>query len=235
MQIIRQLTKQQILQNNKGLSLIEILVALTLASIIIVASVGNPLRDDRDFINDSLDTLERALRLAADESVLRNSITRVFIDLSKGRAEIKVQYSTGSDFVLPDMASIRDPNQSILEREESEKTLKKLNAEFKDIEELQEEMQYLHENIRFVGVGTSLSEYLTTENPVSVYFYPTGERDGAILMIGSVEEVVSIVVSPFTGKVTREYVTLEEYSDLREEQARIADDLFEKWQRADDD
>lgn len=217
--------------NNKGLSLIEILVALTLASVIIVASVGNPLRDERDFLDDSLGKVERAIRLASDESVLRNSITRVLFDLTRQRAEISVQYSTGSGFVLPDISKFYDDNLSQLDRQEQQKKQKKLDAEFKDVEEFSEEMKYLHENIRLIGVGTSLTENVVRENPIAIYFYPTGERDGSIVFMGSIQEIVHLQLSPFTGKVVREYVTIEEGTEVEEFYENEVDDIFDRWKR----
>lgn len=218
-------------KNNKGLSLIEILVALTLASTVLIVSVGNPLRDDRDFLEDSVSTVERAIRAGYDESVLRNKITRLKIDLTKARPELSLQYAVESTFVLPDLSEFDKKGLSISDREELAKKQKKLDSNFEEVTDIDGLSDGIHENVKIIGVQVAQAENPVVDAQASIYFYPSGERDNALLLLGSPEEIIALTVDPFSGKIKRQYVTIDQSQELEDEYERIMDEISENYVR----
>jgi prepilin-type N-terminal cleavage/methylation domain-containing protein len=90
-------------QGQRGFSLIEILVALILASLVFLAvPSGDDTQKHRD-LQSAVSDLERSVRFASNESILRNTVVRLRISLDKQPIEYNVEYGPPGNMPLPDM------------------------------------------------------------------------------------------------------------------------------------
>ena len=82
-------------------------------------------------------------------------------------------------------------------------------------------------------MATPQSEKLQTGGEVSIYSFPTGEKDEALVILGSDEDIISIKVNPFSIKLEHQAYPLGKTSekDLVEKQQSKAKEIFEKWQK----
>ena len=55
------------------------------------------------------------------------------------------------------------------------------------------------------------------DSKVSIYCYASGEKDSAIAFIANYEEVIAVILEPFTGKLKTEYVTINPDEDYDEQ------------------
>ena len=225
---MRKLLKQQ-----QGMSLLEILVALALGAALYGAlSVG--VINQRRNLNKGLDDIERAFRFSTSEAALRNTLIRLHIKLGyeeSPQQSYSLQYGPDGSFVLPKMSI--GQNESESEKEERKIQEKKIGKKFNKLEEFQETDKELEPQIRFIGVGTALSEGLIVEGEASLFTYPTGEKDSAIVIMASDEEVAYVEINPFTLEFEREYklLSLEGIGEdeILEKQRELADEIFSEW------
>jgi prepilin-type N-terminal cleavage/methylation domain-containing protein len=221
----------QNLLNQKGFTLLEILVALFLA-VILLATVISGNSNSRQEIEGSLSNIERAIRFSGDEAALRNTLVRIRFLLNKDPQEYVVEYGPNDTFVLPTEAFENLEELSIKEREITDKKIKKLNQKFTRVSEFQDENKTLNEGIRIIGVGTDQSQKLITEFETSIYIYPTGERDNAFIVLGSDTEVISVSVDAYNFNLDRIYVELEDYedeNDMFNQQEKVAKEMYANW------
>jgi hypothetical protein len=66
---------------------------------------------------------------------------------------------------------------------------------------------------------------------VSVYSFPTGEKDDALILLANEEEVISLEINPFNSKIEKKKfkitpVGTRELGDLQTEKAK---EIFETW------
>ncbi len=118
---------------------------------------------------------------------------------------------------------------SISEREEKEKILEDLNSKFKKITEFEDRSQSLDGDVKIIGVATTLRPQIIYDEQVSVYTYPSGERDGALIIIASFNEALGLIIEPYTGNIRREYVIIDEDLEKEKEYERVREELFRRW------
>lgn len=219
------------LKGHDGFSLLEVLVALSLMTIIF-ALVIKGTSSSRDKIDEALESIERSVRFASDESALRNAVIRVHFFLDKNPAEFAVEYGPSDSFMLP-ATSEEGAVKSLADLEKSEKEQKKINQSFARITEFQEKNAKLTGDVRLVAVGSSVQTVPQTEGQPSIYMFPTGEKDSAIIVVGNNEEIAALVVDGFSGDFQRVYKTIESSNkeNLNEIQTKMALDLFKEWQK----
>ena len=72
-----------------------------------------------------------------------------------------------------------------------------------------------------------------TEGEVSIYLYPTGEKDSAIILLYSNEEMVSLDIPPFEERTFDNYYPFSENELVNFEYTleSKAKDIVEKWQK----
>ena len=224
---------KQLQNDQKGFSLLEVLIALSLGAAVlgaIIVRVGDTRRDLKQGLND----LERAIRFSDSEASFRNSLIRLHIKLGdeeKPYQSYSLQYGPEGSFVLPKAQSTKNLTES--EREEEDKKAKALDRKFNKIEEFQEEDKELNGNIRFIGIGTTHNDALITDGNVSLFTYPTGEKDSAIIILGSDVEVGYIKISAFLQDFNTGYkpLVLEDNSEeeIYDKQRDLADEIFFEW------
>ena len=227
--------------DSEGFSLLEILIALFLGAIILGLGLG--LKTDssgRDRMEESMDLIERAVRFGVDEAVLRNRIVRLHFLLEGEPQGFTLEYAPEENFVLSKKVMDWDNEENLDEgeREEQRKILEEINQQFQPVEEFQEENRFLPQGVRIVGVATGAFERLIIGPEVSFFIYPTGEKDGALFVLGNDEEMATLKVEEFAMDFERGWIknppSLLEGDD---EEAVIptpgqlekAKELFEQW------
>ena len=222
--------KSKVINSEEGFSLIEILVAITLVSVVfgIFASFSFNSADD---LEEAVNNVERAIRFSVDEAALRNVIVRTRFYLDGSPQRISVEYGPDDSFVIP-LSQLEEQSDSVLDKERNEKKAKKFNQNFNRVPEFSEGPKEFKETTRIIAVGSSLTGLMFLDGQASVYAYPTGEKDGGIVIIGTQDEIVAVSFTPFLlgfDKI-RKYIGEEIlFDELAEEQDRIAKEIFESW------
>ena len=193
----------------KGFSLLEILIALFIGAIILGLGLGLKFESSaREKMEETMDLIERAVRFGVDEAVLRNRIIRLHFLLEEQPPQFSMEYAPEEDFVLS--KKIVDwENEDDLDTEEKEKQrefLEELNKQFQPVQEFQEGGQPLPEGVRIFGVATGAFERLISGPEVSLFIYPTGEKDGALIVLGNDEEMATLSIEEFTLDFEREWI-----------------------------
>ena len=212
-----------------GFSLVEVLVALTLAALLLYFSLSPPGPSDRDDLDRAMDVVEKIVNFSINESILRNRITRAHFDLSEEIPKIQVEYNSDNEFVLPDVKKYDEGSLGIKEREEKERLFKKINSRFKSIEDIDEDKLKIPEYVQILGIATSLRPILIGDEETSIYVYPSGERDRALVIFASYDQVAALTVEPYTGEFKREYATIDLDSVLEEEHERVVEKFLSQW------
>src|SRR5688572_5682967 len=105
------------INNQRGFSLIEILVALLLVSLMVIAFPSGDSTEKHRDLKSAVADIERAIGFASNESVLRNTIVRLRISFDKEPIEYNVEYGPPGNMPLPDMP---ENKQKSLEEEKSD-------------------------------------------------------------------------------------------------------------------
>lgn len=217
------------LKNNKGFSLLEILIALALGAIMYGLFTASG-RDTRKILDEAADNIEKAIIFSQDEASLRNAIVRLHFVFDKEPQEYGVEAGPDDSFILPSINP--DEGDSLEDKEKQKKQIEQTNQKFKLITEFDEKNKELNEQVILVGLGSSQQEKLLTNAQGSVYFYPSGEKDNAIIILGTQDELLALIVDSFSLEVKRIYRPLEG-KDKKEElsnlQAEGAKELFDEW------
>lgn len=220
------------INNSRGFSLLEILVALAIgASLYGLYQAGGS--SGRKNLDELALNLERSVRYSVDEAALRNAIVRIHFLFDSDPQEYAVEFGPDDSFVLPIIKGGGSEGVSLRDREKYVKQIEGLNKNFNLVQEFDEKNKQISEFISVVAVGTSLSENLITDFHASIYFYPSGEKDSAIIILGSDEEVLALTIDPFTLEMERVYraFEMEEYNkeEILAKQKELAKELFNEW------
>ena len=226
---------KNILNHNgqKGFSLIEILVAISLVAIVFVALPISIYDTDREELEKSVKFLSRAVRSAVDESIMRNSLVRINISAADEGYEYCIEYGSGANLVLPE--AVDESRMSISEREEYQKRTAKFNSQFNKTSDFLDSNEKLPETIMVYALGTSYQESLKKEPPFYIYFYPTGEKDAAVIYFVNEVEMATLEISAFENK-TKESFTAFTDADLANLELSLENNTnehFQKWLRND--
>jgi prepilin-type N-terminal cleavage/methylation domain-containing protein len=220
-----------LLKNNKGFSLLEILIALALAAIIYGLFNASG-KDTRKVLDETADNIEKAINFCQDEASLRNTIVRLHFIFDREPQEYGVEAGPDESFILPSGGS--PDSGSMDEREKLKRQTEETNKKFKLVLEFDEKNRQLNEQVTLIGIGSSQQEKLITNISGSIYFYPSGEKDSAIIILGTQDELLALIVDPFSLDVERIYRPIEgkdknKKEELTNLQAEIAKELFDEW------
>lgn len=232
---MRQLLNNQLpsaLKKNHGFTLIEILVAMVLMTIILAISLSGSY-SSRDNLDKDVNSIERALRFMSDEAALKNVVVRLHFILDQRPQQYAVEYGPSDSFILPPSATNETKTVSLEEAEKSKNITKELNLKFNKVQEFQDSNYEMSDNIKIIGVGTSQSTKLQSSGEISTYTYPSGEKDNALVLIASDEDIISLKIDPFSMKIERQNHPLENTNsgDVGALQQAKAAEIFEKWQK----
>jgi len=218
----------------EGFTLIEILVALTLAALAITLVVSDSSSTPHSKIERTFENFERAVRFSRDEAVLRNRIIRLLIKIGEAgeQSSFTVEYGPDQDFVIPTQFLKDIDNDSSLDEDEIEARKKAISGQFNKVLEFQEEAEVLNDQISLIGIGSTLFTTFISEEEASIFFYPTGEKDGAFIVIGNEQEVATLSIEPFTMDFERSYHPIENnenIEDLFEFHTKQGRELYQEW------
>tara|TARA_R110002072_G_scaffold276051_1_gene437436 strand:- start:177414 stop:178103 length:690 start_codon:yes stop_codon:yes gene_type:complete len=219
----------------QGFSLIEILVALGLIALVISTfTTSSGMFSNRQKLDESLDSIRRAIRFSQDEAALKNKIVRIRFLLDKRPQEFAVEFGPSDNFVIPKSIVGQAEVSSLKEQEELEAEKKSIDKKFSKVDEFQEDNYEFSEKVRIISYGSTLFKSLVSEGDVSMYFYPSGEKDSALIFLATDEELSSLSIPSFTMDFETEYmVNSEEVSgsldELIETYTDKAKGIFEKW------
>lgn len=220
------------LKSNQGFTLIEILVALVLITLVLGISISSPF-SSRDDLDKNVNSVERAIRYMSDEAALRNVVIRLHFILAKEPQEYAVEYGPSDTFILPPKPVFETKTESKEDEDKRKKDTKKIDMQFNKVVEFQDKNSEIIGDIKILGVATPQSDKMQTEGEVSIYAFPSGEKDEALVLLGSDEDIISLKVDPFSQKITRETFSLGKSSgkELLAAQQAKAQEIFEKWHR----
>lgn len=216
--------------SEQGFSLIEILVALLLVAGIMALGISNPFGGNAE-IETEVKNLKRAISYMSDESAIRNTVTRLHLHLNKEPQEYAIEYGPSSQFVLPAKS---EDSINILTKEEEEqkaKENKEINSKFARISDFQDSNAELDSSVKVFAIGDSKSKTLQETGEVSVYSFPSGEKDEVFLALYQDETIATITTSAFSSKIDHNYYHLDKKDEnlMKEERLKKAKELFETW------
>lgn len=230
MQILIQKTSNKVISNDQGFSLIEILVALVLAALIFLAFPSNDSAQRHRDLKSAVDSIDRSVRFAANEAVLRNTVTRLRIALDKSPTEYSVEYGPPGNIPLPETPS-KTTSTSLAQEKAQQDEAAALNKQFTKVEEFDEIKYELHPEVAIMGLATTSQSKLFKDGEAFVYFYPTGEKDAAIIFFSTGEEIAYLEVAPFLTNTSSVFEPLRTQSVAKVEdllQTRM-DEVYKEW------
>lgn len=222
--------QSKILKSNQGFTVIEILIALVLIISILGLVLSDPFSTSADLDQQS-DDVERATRFMSDEAALRNAVVRLHFMLGKAPQEYAIEYGPSDTFILPPISDFETTTVSKEEEEKAAKLLRETNLKFNKVKEFQESNTEVHESVKIIGIGHSNSQKLKSTGDVSVYAFPTGEKDDAIIIMANEERMISLEINPFNQKIEKKTFKIEALgnTDILDVQNQKAKEIFETW------
>lgn len=216
--------------HQSGFSLIEILVALLLGALVFLAvPSGDSAQKHRD-LQTTIEDIDRSVRFASNEAVLRNTVVRLRISLDKSPVEYTVEYGPAGNLALPDMPEKTTSLSLAEEKAEKEKNAA-LDRQFTKVEEFEEIKREIHPDVTILGLATSSQKRLFTDNEASIYFFPTGEKDGAIVFFATNEEFAFLEIEPFLSETNAGFQTLptDSVAKLEDILQTKVDETYKQW------
>lgn len=218
-----------ILSDDKGFSLIEILVALVLAALIFLAVPSSDHVQRHRDLKTAVEDLNRSVRFASNEAVLRNSVVRLRISLDKVPVEYTVEYGPAGNLPLPDMP---EKSSKSLEEEKAEADKRAaLDKQFNAVEEFEDIKHELSPDVTILGMASTSQKKLMREGEATLYFYPTGEKDGGLIIFSTIEEIAYLEIAPFLAETNSVFEPLKTSGVAKLEdilQTRM-DEVYKEW------
>ncbi len=215
--------------SHHGFALVEIMVALMLAALMfsIIPFGGSDPQHSK--LEETIQDFDRAIRFSINESILRNSITRILINIDSDPMEYSVEYGPSGNLVLPTVAD--ESRMSIREREQQQKIIKGIDAQFVRVEEFSKNTKKIPEGVLVLGVATSYFKTIRSEGEISIYFYPTGEKDNALIYFSTEQEMAWLDIPPFENITNIDYhiYTDSELVNLENSQDNKMKEVYDLW------
>lgn len=215
--------------SHHGFTIIEIMVALMLVVLIFsVIPIGGS-DPDHEKLEETIYDFDRAIKFSINESILRNAVTRLIINMDSDPMEYAVEYGPSGNFVLPTQQD--ESRMSVAEREQQKKILKNVNAQFVRVEEFSEKTKKIPDGVTVAGVVSSYLNVIKKEGEVAIYFYPTGEKDNSLIFFSTEIEMAWLDIPPFENKTFVNYHTYgeSELVNLEDSQDNKMKEVYDEW------
>jgi hypothetical protein len=206
------------------------MVALLLAALVFLAIPSGDSAHNHRQLKSSLENLERSMRFASNEAILRNTVVRVRINLDKSPTEYTVEYGPAGNLPLPE-AQENVQNLSLAEQKQALDKASFISKQFTKVEEFEDIKQELADEITIIGVATTAQKGITKKGEASIYFYPTGEKDGALIFLSTVEEIAYIEIEPFLADSNQvfEPINTSSVAKLEDLLQTKMDEVYREW------
>ncbi len=208
MQTLIQKTSNQSLLGQHGFSLIEIMVALVLAALVFLAVPSGDNAQKHRALQTDMDNLDRSIRFAANEAVLRNTVVRLRISLDESPVQYTVEYGPAGNLPLPDMPENLDSLSLAQQKAMQDKTTA-LSRQFTKVSEFEDIKRQVSDDVTIFGVATNAQKGIMKDGEANIYFYPTGEKDAALIFFSTTEEVAHLEIEPFLQETRKVFFTLD--------------------------
>ena len=173
-------------------------MALVLAAMIFLAIPSSDSAQKHRDLQTAVENLDRSIRFASNESVLRNTVVRLRISLDKSPVEYTVEYGPAGNLPLPEAKETKNLSLEELKAEQDKRTA--LDRQFTKVEEFEDIKNEIRDDVTLLGMASTSQKKLITEGEANLYFYPTGEKDGGILFFSTIEELAYLEVAPFLAE-----------------------------------
>jgi prepilin-type N-terminal cleavage/methylation domain-containing protein len=212
-----------------GFTIVEIMVAMMLLVLIFGIIPMTFSDNDRAKLEETVFDIDRAVRFAVNESILRNAVTRLLVDMDSQPMEYIVEYGSTSNFILPEIQD--ETKMSLKERETQLKQLQSIDSQFNRVDEFSEKSKKLPEGVTILGIASSYFNTIKRDGKIAIYFFPTGEKDNAIIFFGTKEEISWLNIPPFENTTTVDYYTLSqtELVNLEDSQDNKMKEVYDQW------
>ena len=216
----------------KGFSLLEVLVAMALVAILLFVVTGNSF-SSRKNLDELLSNIERIVRFSADESSLKNRFLRLAVNLdlsNEDNQKLTLEYTNEASFVI-DLDKQREKDKEN-DKEDEKKKGAEQETPFYPVEDVSDNLSELPLGTKIIAIGTEVSQKLLTEGDAYIFFYPTGEKDSAIIITATDTEVAWLEIEPFSPVIKRSYQLLNEDIDQEnydEKVLEMAEEIYKKW------
>lgn len=181
------------------------MVALLLAALVFLAIPSGDSAMNHRELKTAIDNLDRSMRFAANEAILRNTVVRLRLSLDKTPTEYTVEYGPAGNMPLPEMPEKKE-NLSLAEQKAFQEKETGLDRQFTKVEEFDDIKQEINEVVTVMGVATTAQKGIKKKGEASIYFYPTGEKDGALIFLSTIEEMAYLEVAPFLSETNNVFV-----------------------------
>lgn len=221
--------KEKILYQ-KGFSLLEILVAMALIAVVMLGlRFGGA--SQKDILKETIENFDRAIRYSQNEAILLGKVTRIKIDFEADPIEYVIEQSSKANLLLDQKIDLS--NLSLREREEYEKTSKKTNQQFSRSAEYADEAFKVEEPLTIIGMGHLSLDKVQTQGDQSIYFYPSGTREAAIIFFSTENEFAALEVDAFSPKTRVTYHTYTEFEtqDYDATYENLSEEYFLRWKK----
>jgi len=216
-----------------GFTLIEILVSMALLVFILLLGATLSNTDSRQQINETLDAFDRAIRFASSEATLKNTVVRLKLSLDKKPQQYSVEYSTDTSLRLIEFKDTS--SMSIKDREAYQKKQDQISKQFSGHSQFAEIKKDLDDNIKILGMGTTRYPVFVSEFEAQLYLYPSGEKDGGLIIFASDSELAALYIYPFSEETEVKYFPMDpiDTEDAYEREMKLIDQakgIFQEWQ-----
>ncbi len=219
----------KLIKNDQGFSLIEILVSLVLVALIFLAIPSSDNVQKHRDLKSAVDDLDRSVRFAGNEAILRNSVVRLRISLDKTPIEYTVEYGPAGNLPLPDMPE--KASKSLEEEKiESEKRAS-IDRQFTKVAEFEDIKHEISEDVTILAMASTSQKKLVKNGEATLYFYPTGEKDAGLIIFSTTDEIAYLEVAPFLSETNSVFEPLKTSGVAKLEdilQTRM-DEVYKEW------
>lgn len=196
----------------------EILIALVLISLVFTSfryfTVG-----PKENLRFTLEKLEKIIQFASQEAIMRGSVVRLRFSFDKLPQEWILEYGPDGDFILPSLEKYSNEERlTLMEQERRDKELGELNRSFQAVPDFAQGHEKIPMDVLVLGLATTSRKDLVNFGDSALYFYPTGEKDSAILLLGinqkSNVQILKIEMQAYLPDIKIDYYPIEMSGDV---------------------
>jgi len=232
---------------NKGFSLLEILVAMALVALIF-SMVANFNFTSKQASEEIIEDLIVAIESMTDEAALKNTFVRLNIELEPMVENLEAEsppleeqiqniffeYSIEKKQILEKSEKINRAELTQTQLQDYLKNQKSNQNNFARISSLKNGKIPVQYPVRILGIGYPNENKFVSSLTASIYFYPDGDKDPAIIFLTDGIRIHYLVIPPFGLNIKYEAVLIDlisndlEFEDLIDKASNQAKQIFEK-------